>query len=98
MPRNRLTDATLVFSGSSLIVFRFHPVLADWTVQTLTRYGLPVGIFRRQRPGRSTQERSRAPDVSELGPRLSARTGGGGLAPITVPAASALPVRAPAAD
>jgi alpha-1,6-mannosyltransferase len=49
LPRNRLTTPVLVFSGSSLIVLHFHPVLLNWSVQTALRFGLPVIPFVRSR-------------------------------------------------
>ena len=42
LPRNRLTYPVLLFSGSSFIVLRYHPLLLNWTVQTALRYGLPL--------------------------------------------------------
>jgi hypothetical protein len=93
LPRNRLTDPSLVFAGSSLITLRFHPVLVNWTVQTLARYGLPVAVFRSQ--GRN-ERRSSDADAS-VAPLLAPHSGSG-ISPITVPSTSALPVRAPAAD
>jgi alpha-1,6-mannosyltransferase len=55
LPRNRLTTPVLVFSGSSLIVLHYHPVLLNWTVQTALRYGLPVWAFLRG-SGRTIRE------------------------------------------
>jgi hypothetical protein len=85
LPRSRLTTPVLVFSGSSLIVLHFHPVLLNWTVQTALRYGLPLVPFLRSR-ARSAAEQTRAPG------------GGGALRPIAMPSTATLPSRAPAAE
>jgi hypothetical protein len=101
LPRNRLTVPTLVFSGSSLLVFRFHPVLVDWTVQTLARYGIPWAVFRRDRAapaGTSAELRPVPAETARLHPTAVPSRSGGGVAPIAVPGTSAIPVRAPAAE
>jgi hypothetical protein len=86
LPRNRLTTPVLVFSGSSLIVLHFHPVLLNWTVQTALRYGLPLIPFVRSR-GRGTSA------VSNRAAR-----GEGALRPIPLPSTAAIPPHATVAE
>ena len=63
LPRNRLTTPILVFSGSSLIVLHYHPVLLNWTVQTALRYGLPLWAFLR-----GSRRVIRLPEASDAAP------------------------------
>jgi hypothetical protein len=53
LPPGRLTYPLLAFSGTQLIVVRFEPLLAAWSIQTALRYGLPLLPWAwRRRAGR----------------------------------------------
>lgn len=50
LPRNRLTDPILIFSGTSLVSVGGALPLRDWVAQSVLRYIPPVAFRRRRRP------------------------------------------------